>query len=469
MKKLSLGLIALLVSITLFAERVSREDAALVANHFMNVVSPNTNVRMAAPAKKMVLKTTAEENMYYLYENEDGEGWVIIAANDAVMPILAYSETGHFRTDNMPSNVRAWMGKYNDFIQQIEADGVAAGEETAALWNALRKSSRKATDYGNVIVGPLVKTAWDQDDPYWNLCPSTGSGTRISRAYTGCVATAMAQVMKYWEWPKQGKGSLTYQPLDPNSDAGAKSKRYGELSADFGATTYAWESMRNKYKGSATITETQKTAVATLMYHCGVATQMRYGNAADGGSGTMTVNYGDPSWGLTDTGEGGCAENALPNFFRYKKPTGYMRDGYSYWGTTYYKKWTEADWTAMLKAELDKKHPIMYGGEGSGGGHSFVCDGYTDKDYFHFNWGWSGDNDGYYLLSNLTPGSGGAGGGSYSFSQNQDVIIGIEPDYTQGIEDVEAEGETAQKWLIDGRVVIVRGDNVYSIFGQKIQ
>ncbi len=132
MRKSLAIIIALWVSsMTLLAERVSRDDAALVANHFMNVASSNTNVRMAAPAKKMVHKAMTEENLFYLYENEDGEGWVIIAADDAVTPILAYSETGHFRTDNMPSNIRKWLSNYNDFIQHIEADGVVASEEAA--------------------------------------------------------------------------------------------------------------------------------------------------------------------------------------------------------------------------------------------------------------------------------------------------------------------------------------------------
>ena len=416
MKKILLGLLATLVSMTLFAERVALDDAALVANNFMNVASASSAKKAAAP-KKMVRKATAEENLFYIYENANGEGWVIIAANDAVTPVLAYSETGHFCTDNMPVNVKNWMGKYNTFIRKIEADGVAAGEEATAQWNELRAGARRTKAVA--VVGPLIQTQWDQDAPYYNLCP--GSGT--SKAYTGCVATAMAQVMKYWEWPVKGTGRHSYQPLDPNSDTGAKSKRYGVQSADFGSTTYDWANMLNTYSSSAT--SAQKTAVATLMYHCGVATEMMYGNEADGGSGTYTVNYGD--W---ETSAFPCAQNAFHEFFGYKKDglTGYMRDGSTYEGVTYYKKWSDADWTAMIKAELDKQHPIMYGGAGEEGGHSFICDGYDSNGKFHFNWGWSGENDGFYSLSNLAPGSGGAGGGSYEFSEDQDVIIGIVPD-----------------------------------------
>ncbi len=414
MKKILLGLLAAMVSMTLFAERVAPDDAALVANNFMNVASASSAKKAAAP-KKMVRKATAEENLFYIYENANGEGWVIIAGDDALAPVLAYSETGTFRTENMPVNVKSWLGKYNKFVRKIEDEGVVATEEATEQWTTLRRGARKAK--GDAVVGPLIATQWDQDSPYYDLCPGTGT----NKAYTGCVATAMAQVMNYWQWPVKGTGSHSYQPLDPNSETGAKSKRYGVQSADFGSTTYDWANMLDKYTSGAT--SAQKTAVATLMFHCGVATEMMYGNDADGGSGTYTVNYGD--WEDPQ-----CAQNAFVTYFGYKSDglTGYMRDGFMYEGVQYYKKWSDADWTAMVKEELDKRHPIMYGGAGEEGGHSFICDGYDDSDYFHFNWGWSGSNDGYYLLSNLVPGSGGAGGGGYDFSEDQDVIIGIVPD-----------------------------------------
>lgn len=424
MRKLFLGLAALMLSMTVLAERVSQEDAALVANNFMNVGNTVSGVQKA-PAKKMVLKkaATASENQYYVYENANGEGWVMVAANDVVSPILAYSNTGTFHTDNQPVNVRTWLGKYDKFITKIEADGAAQDEEVAAEWSALKKGVRKAK--GDAIVGPLVKTTWDQDDPYWTLTPN-GSGS-IGKAYTGCVATAMAQVMNYWQWPKQGTGSHTYQPimqLDDDGDGYPDRDTIiypGYLTANFDETTYDWDNMLNKYTSSAT--NDQKNAVATLMFHCGVSVEMMYGDDNYGGSGAYTGNYGD--W--TDPT---CAQNAFPTYFGYKKDglVSYMRDGFSYEGTTYYEKWTDEEWTAMVKEELDKKHPIMYGGAGDKGGHSFICDGYDDSNYFHFNWGWSGQNDGYYKLSSLKPGSGGAGGGGYDFSQDQDVIIGIVPD-----------------------------------------
>ena len=437
MKKYCIGIIALLVSATLFAERVSEEDAALVANNFMNVAPATTGgAQVAAPVKRMVRKamnTTTAEPQYYLYENADGEGWVIIAANDAVTPVLAYSETGHFRTDNMPANLRRWMGKYDTFIQRVETDGLVAAKETQAEWKALRQSARKAK--ATTIVGPLIQTTWDQAAPYNNLCPGSGS----NKAYTGCVATAMAQVMNYWQWPKKGTGSHSYQPImDIYDEYGEVQETItiypGKLTADFGNTTYDWANMKNSYAGRSTTA--QKTAVATLMLHCGVATEMMYGGDDYDGSGTYTTNYQDST-------DQQCAENALWRYFRYNKDSivSYMRDGYEYEGWTYYEKWSDdEDWTAMLKAELNKRRPIMYDGAGyddegeSTGGHSFICDGYDSNDYFHFNWGWSGTNDGFFALDNLVPESGGAGGGSYDFNDDQAVIIGIVPDSTGYVE-----------------------------------
>ena len=126
----------------------------------------------------------------------------------------------------------------------------------------------------------------------------------------------------------------------------------------------------------------------------------------------------------------------------------------------------------MVKAELDKQHPIMYGGASSSGGHSFICDGYRSDNYFHFNWGWSGSNDGYYQLSKLKPGSGGAGGGSYDFSQDQDVIIGIVPDREEpvtAIEQIATPDVKTGKVIENGQLYIIRNNEKYSVFGQKIQ
>ena len=429
MRKLLLLAVSLLLTVTtIFAERVSQADAALVAKNFMSAPAVQTGVKKAVPTE-MVLKkaASAEENQYYVYENANGEGWVMVAADDAVAPILAYSKTGTFRTDNQPKNLTKWLGHYDKFIKKVTNDGLAASEETQAQWKQLRKGLPN-DPAGTIVVGPLVQTQWDQDEPYNLYAPGTGTaGKGSNKAYTGCVATAMAQVMNYWKWPEQGNGSHSYQPvMDTWDDYGNHTGQIivyenTTLSANFGSTTYDWANMKNKHYTSDT--EAQKQAIGTLMFHCGVGVEMQYGGYEYDGSGAVTGNY--------QSDDDFCAQNALWKYFKYKKNglVSYKRDGYKYNGTTYYTAWEDADWTAMVKKELDKQHPIMYDGSGSGG-HSFICDGYDSQDYFHFNWGWSGSNDGWYKLSNLVPGSGGAGGGSYTFTEDQGVIIGIVPDKT---------------------------------------
>ena len=436
MRKLFLGLAALMLSMTVLAERVSQEDAALVANNFMNVGNTVSGVQKA-PAKKMVLKkaATASENQYYVYENANGEGWVMVAANDVAHPILAYSNTGTFRTDNQPANLKVWLRGYDRQITRAAQDeNYVANEQVQNEWKTLRKGANPVK--AAVVVSPLIKTGWDQDSPYWNSCPQKSG----SRCYTGCVATAMAQVMNYHQWPKNGTGSHTIKGTS--------------YSANFGSTTYDWENMLNSYSGSST--SAQKTAVATLMYHCGVAVDMSYGTAAEGGSGAYTIDY-NGYWSSHGTM---CAETALTQFFGYKSSTikGYYRDGSPEDGM---KSWTKAEWIAMLKEELDAQRPIMYAGAGyedpsdpdTGYGHSFVCDGYDSSNKFHFNWGWSNSCDGYYDVDALEPSEPGSGGGNGEYNLEQDVIIGIVPDkkdlpmitITWSVDGVETTSEIMQE------------------------
>lgn len=439
MRKLFLGLAALMLSMTVLAERVSQEDAALVANNFMNVGNTVSGVQKA-PAKKMVLKkaATASENQYYVYENANGEGWVMVAANDVAHPILAYSNTGTFRTDNQPANLKVWLRGYDRQITRAAQDeNYVANEQVQNEWKTLRKGANPVKTA--VVVSPLIKTGWDQGSPYWNLCPQKSG----SRCYTGCVATAMAQVMNYHQWPKQGTSSHS---IKFNSNT---------YTVNFGTTTYDWDNMLDRYD-SGNPTTAQKNAVATLMYHCGVAVDMQYGTADEGGSGAYTIDY-NGYWSSHGTM---CAETALTQFFGYKSSTikGYYRDGSPEDGM---KSWTKAEWIAMLKEELDAQRPIMYAGAGyedpsdpdTGYGHSFVCDGYDSSDKFHFNWGWSNSCDGYYDVDALEPSEPGSGGGNGEYNLEQDVIIGIVPDkkdlpmitITWSVDGVETTSEIMQE------------------------
>ena len=389
---------------TAWADSVSKEDAAALAGSFLSgKASPNkapalnlTTTTTDLKMKVVDLSESVESDYFYVIQNEDGEGWVLMAADDAVQPILAYSKTGTFNPDNMPANLKDWLGMYNDQIKQAVELNLTASTEVTTEWKNLRGGLRKATQ-ATAVVGPLLSSKWDQEAPYYNNCPTN---TTYGHSVVGCVATAMAQVMKFWQWPNQGQGSKTY-----------RSANYGNLTVNFANATYDWSNMRDTYGRTGTYTTAEADAVALLSYHCGVAVEMDYNNANNGGSGAYTLNYGDDN--------SACAQNALWKYFKYDYSTikSYYRDGS---GTTY-ASWSETNWKNMLKEELNQGRPIIYSGRGSGGGHCFVCDGYDSDSYFHF----------ISLLpcgiNNLVPGSGGAGGAGYSFSNSQGCVIGIKP------------------------------------------
>lgn len=396
MKRLSLFVaFVLIVAMPMMAERVTPETAQKVAKTFLN----NNG---AKSAQLTDLTNAAGFSNLYIFNGE--EGFVVMAADDCVQPILGYSLTGKFVAENMPSNVSGWLQGYNDEIQYAIEHQLRATDETIQLWNDLAEGNSKAAR-ATTVVNPLVQTTWDQNGFYYysggqlhmfelynNLCPY--DNTAGERTVTGCVATAMAQIMKYWSYPAQGIGSHSYTP-STRPDLGVQS-------ANFGSTNYSWSDMPNSLSQSSS--DVQINAIAVLMYHCGVSVDMMYDISANGGSAA----YGED------------IPYALHNYFNYKSTA----------NIKYKSNYSNNNWINLLKDELDASRPIQYNGRGNAGGHAFICDGYNSSNQFHFNWGWSGSNDGFYSLTSLNPGSGGAGGGGYNFTNDQCAIFGIEPGST---------------------------------------
>ncbi len=395
MKKINL-LIAFIVMAMSFAwaNPVDPTTAKTMAQQFWNL---NCAQRGAADLRNVAPE--AGFSQLYIFNNENGGGFVILSADNSAIPVLGYSDNSNLDINNMPSNMRNWLMGYERTISAMVEANVAPTQEVSQQWSNL-EAGRQPVEQQRDAVSPLLSTTWNQDAPYNNLCPG-GSAT-------GCVATAMAQVMKYHAWPTTGTGSHSY--ACNYSQYGFED--YGTLSANFASTTYDWSNMLNNYPYSSSGTSTQRTAVATLMYHCGVAVEMMY---SPNGSGAYTLEFytGCPS-----------AEYALKHYFNYKSTLdGKQKSSY-----------TDTQWKNLLKTDLNASHPVIYAGndENNEGGHCFVCDGYNSSDYFHFNWGWSGYGDGYFALTSLAPGGGGIGGGSYDFTYGQEAIFGIEPNGTGG-------------------------------------
>lgn len=338
-----------------------------------------------------------------LFIPESGHGFVLVANDNCVRPVLAYSRTDSFTADAMPLHVSQWINGYAREIAAVKALDIEPSAAVEAEWNYFLGDAPKAL-YDSI--GPLMTTRWNQR-PYYNLlCPYDVNDSAYS--VTGCTATATAQVMKYWNHPEVGWGSYGY--MHP---------AYGVQSANFGATHYQWNLMPNALNSlsdSASI-----MAVAELMYHVGVATRMNY---SPSGSSAAVCSYG--------VADRPSAENALRNYFKYSP----MLEG------LFKSEFTDNEWAAIIEAEIDALRPVLYAGYDSAGGHAFVLDGYatfniyadsTDTEgvptrFFHLNWGWGGAYDGYYTIDSLSPGAGGVGGNAtYTFNMNNQAVVGIQP------------------------------------------
>ena len=328
---------------------------------------------------------------FYIFVHPHGKGYVIVAADDCVQPIIGYSLSSSF-VFPLPAHVRAHLQGYEEEIAYYKSAGIRATSEISELWQRMRNGSYSPRN--TTSVAPMLATTWNQGTYYNDLCPDSAG----VRAVTGCVATSTAQVMKFWNWPVTGTGSHTY-----TADT-LESFDFGTLTANFGATTYQWSLMPNALNSSST--PAQINAVATLMFHVGVAVEMNYGISS---SGAYTNSYG-----YSDLA---CSENALKDYFGYKNTL------YS----VYKDQTTSANWVNVLTAEMDAGRPVLESGRG-GGGHAFVVDGYDNNGLFHINWGWGGTYDGYFAHDALNPGGGGTGSSStHSYNDDQSLVVGIEP------------------------------------------
>lgn len=390
MKKLFLSLALIILTINMIiANPIDANTAKSLAQTFWNL-----KFATRGGAEFQDISSAAGVQNFYIFNNQNGTGFVIISGDDCAIPVLGYSDESNFVTDNMPANLRSWLGHYDRTIGNAVADNAVATPEIAQQWTNLFAGQLPVAGTREAV-SPLTSTKWDQDAPFNNQCPG-GS-------YTGCAATAMAQVMKYHSWPTTGTGSHSYSSY-------FEGESYPNLSANFGNTTYAWSSMLNSYPYSTSGTTAQRNAVATLMYHCGVAIEMGYSTSGSGAYIADLYYYG---------GSHASVEYALKTYFSYKSSI------HAEWAEDY----TTAQWKNTLKADLRNSLPVVYSGydENNSNGHAFVCDGFDNSDNFHFNWGWRGYADGYFAINDLTPAPGGIGGGNYDFSYGMHAVLGIEP------------------------------------------
>ncbi|MBR6929940.1 MAG: thiol protease/hemagglutinin PrtT [Bacteroidales bacterium] len=361
----------------------------------LKYVQGNTNRQVTHLDLAYTQTTESGSNALYVF-NFDG-GYIIVAADDVALPILAFGEEGCFDANNIADGLAYYLRFYARQIEYAVSNNMTADPEVAEQWEQI--SNTGVIQGGRSTrsdVAPLISTNWNQDNPYNFLCPTAPNGPG-GHVYAGCVATAMSMVMKYWNWPDHGQGSHSYTPSG-----------YPMQSVDFENTYYQWSNMPNSCNNS------NYQAVATLMWHCGVAVNMQYGY---NGSGAYSADVPD----------------AISNYFRYTKSAIHLdRDSY-----------TKLEWEEMLIANLQEGFPLYYSGSDNGGGHAFVCCGYRESDRkFYFNWGWSGFNNNYFAIDALNTYSG-------HFNEYQTAIFDMIPDYVYdglvpAVGDLNVVAENAQ-------------------------
>ena len=337
-----------------YADNVDFNAALRIARTYVNIS------KKAAKNLKTRAAATITQQPYYVFNDDTGKGFVVVAGDDKMGEVLAYSHEAFIDMANLNPEARYLFDSYRQVYEELGKNkGLTTRAETAT----------KATD----DVQPLLKSKWGQDYPY----------SKQTQYVTGCVATAVAQVMYYHKWPAQGKGQESYKVTFDNT----------VRSADFTKSHYDWDNMLPDYN-RRNVTTKQEDAVALLMNDVGIATNMQYTDRVSG-----TQSY--------------MAERALRNYFDYDAALVTRFDE------------GEDNFIEIVKKELRNGFPLYISGDpSSGGGHAWVCDGFDEEDKFHMNFGWNGQADGYYSLATLDVKSTGSefNGAQLSFNKRIQVI-----------------------------------------------
>lgn len=390
MKKLFYLLAAISLTVGADAKTITPSQAEDIAAGFIKGKAIN------APRLKKVPGNTADKNAslpYYIY-NYDGGGFIIVSGDDRFGEILAYSHSGAIDPVSAPEGLTDLLGMYTTAYKALPSEGEPAG--------------KASVNTPSPVVAPLLgdNITWGQDAPFNTMTP-VYAGTK--HFYTGCVACAATQIMRFHSYPAKGTGSKTYtDPLSKNT-----------LTADFANTEYKWDLMPGKVPQQ--VSAQQTLAYSTLAAHFGIAVEMQYEEAGSGAY-DMLVPY------------------ALRTYFGYDAGVrGHLRDYYS-----------TSEWMALIKEELSEGRPVFYGGtsDKGTGGHAFVLDGYDSQDFVHVNWGWYGNSNGYFRINHLDPSSLGEGGGAGGYNLSQDMVTGIRPAQEGSVREHALYGES--RLSVDG-------------------
>ena len=390
-KKLLVFLAFILGSVSvLLAKPVTAEQARIKAEKILaqNAMRSGSTLTLdyVREAPSSLRSSSAEPLVYYYVFNKGvNEGFAIIAGDDRLYEVLAYSLKGRFDEKELPDHIKSWFSCYDKQIEEFYR--VASASSGTQPYNSVLRGAAK--------VDPLLereKIRWGQTYPYNSECPIVPRETK--QAVTGCVATALSQIMRFHKWPTRGIGKVTYQARGLD---GKYTGAYYTVTFDH---DYDWTNMPGCFEDDVKPTEVEAKAIGSLLKDVGMAIKMSYSSYSSGAF----------NWDVLP---------ALRNNLRYNKEVRLVsRSGY-----------TMEEWENLILSELNKECPVFYTGRGvDGSGHAFVCDGYNGEGFFHFNWGWDGLANGYYRLEALAPIATGTGAGLGSYNMTQEILVGLSPD-----------------------------------------
>lgn len=371
-KTTTLSILILFFAITAFAGPVDPEKALEIANSFWKSIPEQEQSELhlspVGPSKSAgrdgVQKADAQ---YYLFAPEDKSGFVIVSGEDRLAPVVGYS-TGACMGE-MPPALAEWLDEYSCFVDDVRAGAVEPVRTTAGTGKAIE---------------PMLKTSWNQSAPYNNYCPEVNG----QKTPTGCTATAMAQIMKFHEWPVKATKNINWM-----SNITGK-EEYVNLTSH----SYKWSDMLDHYRNG--YTQAQADAVAQLMVDAGKAIHSSYALAGTGSS-EIYVSY------------------ALVDVFDYSPDVTVVRRS----------EYTEDEYIAIIRENLEARQPLLYSGmsQSYGSGHAFVCDGIDENNMLHIDWGWDGAYNGYFDMTYMSPSGVGIGGGDGRYNVGQSMIVNIRP------------------------------------------
>jgi len=408
MKKVKLFLLLTLLVLCVYPLQAKKVDVKTAETVALNYLGSSGVRTMSAPKLTLVHTETKSSKAinpfslgtnsddvatFYVFSKGDNQGFIIISADDVAIPVLGNSGKGNYDIENLPPNFAYWMESLSQEITFALDNQLPQDSKTQAQWDNYLNGSTPSVSTRNGGVRQLLSTEWDQHAPYNDECPEDPEFSGF-KSVTGCVATAMAQIMKFHAHPKLSMSN----PISGYTTEGKKSvggAKFNIPEIPAANIVYDWDNMEDSY--DYVTDEVKRKAVAKLMYHCGVSVMMDYAAIE---SGAVTKYVG----------------GALCDYFDYDR-------GVQYLERTYYNK---NDWESILRAEIDAGRPVLYSGRGSGG-HAFICDGYYN-DEFHFNWGWGGAANGDFATNALNPHPYPPYNPGINFNNDQAITIGLMPD-----------------------------------------